>query len=123
MFEPARHRDALHAAREELNEEAGLTGGTWYKLSERGVPKDKYSKDVLVPFLVLDGDLDPRPRAQDPGEDVSVEHGVPLSEALRRVFNGEMPGPAAMVTLMAVEKLRQLGLVAGGFSGTMLSGA
>ena len=90
---------------------------------ERGVPKDKYSKDVLVPFLVLDGDLDPRPRAQDPGEDVSVEHGVPLSEVLRRVFNGEMPGPAAMVTLMAVDKLRQLGLVAGGFSGTMLSGA
>ncbi|KAJ1477375.1 hypothetical protein T484DRAFT_1906436, partial [Baffinella frigidus] len=61
---PRRHVDAMHAAREELNEEAGLQGGTWYQLSQRGVPKDKYSKDRLVPFLVVDGNIDPTPRPQ-----------------------------------------------------------
>ena len=40
----------------------GLQGGTWYQLSPRGVPKDKYSKDRVVPFLVVDGNIDPNPR-------------------------------------------------------------
>ncbi len=109
LYEERKHQDLLSAARDELNEEAGLMGGTWFALAPEGVPQDKYSRNRLHPYLVIDSTIDPDPRGQDDTERIEVEHGVPLEEAKRRLLAGDMPAPAAMVTLMALDKLRELG--------------
>ena len=112
LFEERKHQNLLDAARHELNEEAGLKGGTWIALAPEGVPQDKYSRNRLHPYLVIDATVDPNPRSQDETEQIQVEHGVSLREARRRLLAGDMPAPAAMVTLMALEKLRELGYAA-----------
>ena len=109
LFEERKHQNLLDAARHELNEEAGLKGGTWIALAPEGVPQDKYSRNRLHPYLVIDATVDPNPRSQDETEQIQVEHGVSLREARRRLLAGDMPAPAAMVTLMALDKLRELG--------------
>jgi hypothetical protein len=111
MYEERKHSDLLNAAQDELNEEAGLTGGTWFALAPEGIPQDKYSRNRLHPYLVIDSSIDPNPRGQDDTEQIAVEHGVSLAEAKRRLLAGDMPAPAAMVTLMAIDKLRELGYV------------
>ena len=111
LYEQHKHDDLMNAARDELNEEAGLIGGTWFALAPEGIPQDKYSRNRLHPYLVIDSSIDLDPRAQDDTEQIEVEHGVSLDEAKRRLFAGEMPAPAAMVTLMAIDKLRELGYV------------
>eukprot|EP00293_Proteomonas_sulcata_P011841 CAMPEP_0184308294 /NCGR_PEP_ID=MMETSP1049-20130417/16783_1 /TAXON_ID=77928 /ORGANISM="Proteomonas sulcata, Strain CCMP704" /LENGTH=321 /DNA_ID=CAMNT_0026620945 /DNA_START=33 /DNA_END=998 /DNA_ORIENTATION=+ len=80
MFEASKHRDILHAAKDELNEEAGLMGGTWYPLSVDGIPQDKYSLNLLYPFLVVDSNIDPHPKPLDAEEDITVEHGIQIEE-------------------------------------------
>lgn len=109
LYEERKHSDLLNAARDELNEEAGLMGGTWIALAPDGIPQDKYSRNRLHPYLVIDSSIDPNPRRQDDTEQIEVEHGVSLGEAKRRLLAGDMPAPAAMVTLMAIDKLRELG--------------
>jgi len=109
LFEAHKHKDLLQAARDELNEEAGLMGGTWIALAPEGIPQDKYSRNRLHPYLVIDCTRDPNPRPKDEDEMIEVEPGVALEEAKRRVLEGDMPAPAAMVTLLAIDKLRQLG--------------
>jgi hypothetical protein len=111
LYEERKHADLLAAARDELNEEAGLEGGTWFALAPEGVPQDKYSRNRLHPYLVIDATIDPHPRSQDDTERIEVEHGVTLAEAKRRLLAGDMPAPAAVVTLMAIDKLRELGYV------------
>jgi hypothetical protein len=111
LYEERKHEDLLNAARDELNEEAGLMGGTWFALAPEGIPQDKYSRNRLHPYLVIDPAIDPNPRRQDETEKIQVEHGVSLSEARRRLLAGDMPAPSAMVTLMAIDKLRELGYV------------
>lgn len=113
LFEARKHADLLNAARDELNEEAGLMGGTWFALAPEGIPQDKYSRNRLHPYLVIDPAIDPNPRQQDDTEHIQVEHGVSIAEAKRRLFAGDMPAPAAMVTLMAIDKLRELGYING----------
>ncbi|EKX49575.1 hypothetical protein GUITHDRAFT_104537 [Guillardia theta CCMP2712] len=109
LFEEKKHKDLLQAARDELNEEAGLMGGTWIALAPEGIPQDKYSRNRLHPYLVIDCMRDPNPKPKDDDEIIEVEQGVALEEARRRVLEGDMPAPAAMVTLLAIDKLRQLG--------------
>ena len=111
LYEERKHSDLLNAAQDELNEEAGLTGGTWFALAPEGIPQDKYSRNRLHPYLVIDSSIDPNPRGQDDTEQIEVEHGVSLAEAKRRLLAGDMPAPSAMVTLMAIDKLRELGYV------------
>jgi hypothetical protein len=111
LYEERKHSDLLNAAQDELNEEAGLIGGTWFALAPEGIPQDKYSRNRLHPYLVIDSSIDPNPRGQDDTEQITVEHGVSLAEAKRRLLAGDMPAPAAMVTLMAIDKLRELGYV------------
>jgi len=111
LYEERKHTDLLNAARDELNEEAGLMGGTWFALAPEGIPQDKYSRNRLHPYLVIDSSIDPNPRRQDDTEQIEVEHFVSLDEAKRRLLAGDMPAPAAMVTLMAIDKLRELGYV------------
>jgi len=86
-------------------------GGTWFALAPEGIPQDKYSRNRLHPYLVIDSSIDPNPRRQDDTEQIEVEHFVSLDEAKRRLLAGDMPAPAAMVTLMAIDKLRDLGYV------------
>lgn len=111
LYEERKHADLLEAARDELNEEAGLEGGTWFALAPEGVPQDKYSRNRLHPYLVIDPTIDPHPKSQDDTERIHVEHGVSLDEAKRRILAGDMAAPSAMATLMAIDKLRELGYV------------
>ena len=111
LYEQGKHANLLNAAQDELNEEAGLAGGTWFALAPEGIPQDKYSRNRLHPYLVIDSTIDPNPRRQDDTEQIEVEHGVSLDDAKRRLLAGDMPAPAAMVTLMAIDKLRELGYV------------
>ena len=65
------------------------------KSKTKGIYQDSKKKNDLL--------------GQDDDEIIEVEQGVALEEAKRRVLEGDMPAPAAMVTLLAIDKLRQLG--------------
>lgn len=99
--------DLLEAARTELRAEAGLDGGTWVALCPDGIPQDANSKNRVHPFLVIDSQMNMPLGGKD---GVEVEHGVRLDEVMRRVYAGEMLGPAAMASMMALDKLNQLNL-------------
>ena len=123
--EDDKHTDPGHAAVLELEEEAHLIGGKWYSLLEeggreggregevRGAPADKYSSTFFNFYLVVDPEREEeaRVRARDEEELLVVHRGVGEGEVRRLIREGRMTVPAACASLLALEKLRELGLL------------
>ena len=110
--DPEKHdSDPLVAARHELEEECHLSGGTWYHLTEDGVsvPMDKYAVTKITAFLVLDAIKVEKPRPRDAEEDIEIVHGVDIQSVLRMVREGDMNLVGSWASLLAMEKLRELG--------------
>ncbi len=99
------------AARQELEEECHLAGGTWYRLTDEGVtvPMDKYAVTELVAYLVIDPVKVRNPRPLDAEEDIEILDGVPIEKVMRLVRGGEMNLVGGWGSLLAIMKLKELG--------------
>lgn len=99
------------AAKHELEEECHLAGGTWYKLVDDGVsvPMDKYAKTELVAYLVVDAVKVNNPRSLDEEEDIEIIENVSVPSILRMIQRGEMNLVGGWGSLLAINKLRELG--------------
>lgn len=110
MFERSKHGSLEDAARAELSEEALLTGGRLEKLTSGGVAADKYSLNEFHYYLGLDATADAQPGERDEEEWISVERGVPLEQVQRMVVDGEFNTPNSLLAMLALTRLRALGL-------------
>jgi len=107
----------LIAAQMELEEECHLAGGRWHRLVTSqtssggfgGVFMDKYVSTEIVPYLVLDATRVQDPRPCDAEEEIQIVHGVTAEEMWRMVQQGDMNLVGSWATLLALEKLRELG--------------
>jgi len=100
----------LTAAKHELEEECLLTGGTWTCLAT-DVTMDKYSTTRLSVYLVLDPEPihvdDAKPR--DAEEDIHVVPDVSVEQLREWIAAGELTVVGSWASLLALEKLRELG--------------
>eukprot|EP00904_Undaria_pinnatifida_P006295 jgi/Undpi1/2796/HiC_scaffold_14.g06173.m1 len=111
-YEPDKHTSALQAAACELEEEAHLHEGTWHPLMKNGetvAGAGKYSTQIFHPYLVVDPVVKGEPRALDDGEFIEYIRGVSLEEVRAMIVAGDMSVTSGYATLMAIEKLRELG--------------
>lgn len=109
-------RDLLATARAELEEEALLEGGEWHRLlpaGHPGIPEVKWCANAFEPFLCVGPTPHPAPAARDGEEEAAGIEAVrvPLCEFRRLAASGEMLLPSVATGWMAIEKLRELGLV------------
>lgn len=99
------------AAEHELEEECHLKGGEWYELSGRPLAMDKYVTTKVYPFLVIDPEYVQNPRPLDEEEDIEILPGVSADEILGMIDRAEMNIVGAWASLLAINKLRELGQV------------
>lgn len=98
----------LTAAKFELEEECHLVGGTWLRLTDDTI-MDKYATTVVSVYLVLDPQKAVNPRPLDAEEDIVICPNVKVSEILEMIAKGEMNVVGGWASLIAIEKLRELG--------------
>ena len=111
---PDKHdSDELLAAQHELEEECHLAGGMWHRLTDDGitVPMDKYVQTRITPYLVIDPVIEEDPRELDAEEEIEIVRGVRADEILDMVRGGDMNLVGAWASLLALQKLRELGEV------------
>ena len=103
--------DPLLAAQHELEEECHLAGGTWHRLTDEGisVPMDKYVQTEITAFLVVDPVKVENPRPLDDEEEIEIVRGVSPEEIIRMIRRGDMNLVGSWASLLAFEKLRDLG--------------
>jgi len=99
------------AARDELEEECHLAGGTWHRLlnNDASIAMDKYLMTKIVAYLVIDPVKVEHPRPLDEEEDIEIVHGVSVKEIMEMICAGEMNCIGGFASLLAIEKLRSLG--------------
>jgi NUDIX domain len=109
LVEEKHGADVATAARDELEEEAHLTGGQWIHLCKRPSAMDKYSLTSVEAYLVLDPVPEENPKPLDDEEDIEILAGVTIPEIKEWISNGEMNLVSAWGCMLAIEKLRELG--------------
>ncbi|MGE2735021.1 NUDIX domain-containing protein [Mycolicibacterium vaccae] len=93
-------------AARELTEEAGLAASSWHTLVDLDCSPGFSDESVRV-FLATDlRDVD-RPQASDEEADLEVRR-VPLDEAVRRVYAGEIVNSIAVAGILAAYAMPQL---------------
>mmetsp|Transcript_7672 Transcript_7672/g.16369 ORF Transcript_7672/g.16369 Transcript_7672/m.16369 type:complete len:224 (+) Transcript_7672:158-829(+) len=111
--ERSRHSTPLGAAKAELAEEAGLTGGEWITLlSEscaRGMVQDKYQQDWSHLFLVIDPESLSDGQQTEHEELIEIHHNVSLEKARELVYAGSFQANQTACLLLALDKLHALG--------------
>eukprot|EP01041_Mallomonas_annulata_P010313 gene10313-21516_t len=113
VFEEKKHRTPLECAMFELEEEAQLRSDTWIPLLEgdsNGIPFDKYSDNILHPFLVLDCEIVTNPRPMDLEEWIVVERNVPYSKLMELLLSGKMTLPTTFAALLSLRRLEEMGI-------------
>ena len=93
--------DILESAKRELQEETGLRAARWHKLAECDL-SNSVSDERAVAFLAWQ--LEQGPSAPEPTEELMVRR-VPLAEAFRMVYAGEIRDALSIVALQAAELL------------------
>ena len=101
--------DPRVAAEYELNEECHLEGGTWHLLTNKAVAMDKYVDFRVHAYLVIDPTQVEYPRPLDDEEIIEIIPRVSADEIKRMVREGEMNMVGSWASLLALEKLRDLG--------------
>lgn len=109
LIEDKHGQDTEVAARHELEEECHLRGGKWYPLLDRPAAMDKYALTEIQCYLVLDPEPEENPKPLDDEEDIEIVSGATIPEILGYVRNGEMNLVGGYGSLLAIEKLRELG--------------
>ena len=111
LIEQDKHNDSdpRVAAEYELNEECHLEGGTWHLLTDRPIAMDKYVDFRVHAYLVIDPTPVEYPRPLDDEEIIEIIRGVTLDEIKRMLRGGEMNMVASWASLLALERLRDLG--------------
>mmetsp|Transcript_19333 Transcript_19333/g.28610 ORF Transcript_19333/g.28610 Transcript_19333/m.28610 type:complete len:244 (-) Transcript_19333:15-746(-) len=99
------------AARHELEEETNLSGGAWFRLLHEGkaMAMDKYMMSEVVAYLVVDARKVENPRPLDYEEEIEIVDGVSVEGVMEIIKNGNMNCICAFASLLAIEKLRELG--------------
>eukprot|EP00536_Pseudo-nitzschia_multiseries_P015594 jgi/Psemu1/299051/fgenesh1_pm.917_\ len=104
--------DPLSAAKHELEEECHLTGGEWIPLltgNRQSAAMDKYATTTIRCYLVIDPVRAENPKPLDDEEDIEIVSGVTIPEVLEYIRNGEMNLVGGYGSLLAIQKLRELG--------------
>ncbi len=117
-FEGHKHSSLLKCAVFELEEEAHLSTNTWIPLLQSGegnleagsVPFEKYADQFLYPYLALNCEkvLDPKPI--DDEEYIVIHNRVSYREIMQMITRGEMNTLSAYTSLLAFNKLREMGI-------------
>lgn len=113
VYEPKKHRTVLECAQYELEEEAQLRSDKWISLLDKdskGMPFDKYSDNILFPYLAIDCETVTNPKPIDTTEWIAVERNVSYARVMALLASGQLALPTAYAVLMASNKLRELGL-------------
>lgn len=110
----------------QLEEEARLVGGTWIPLlepptadersEEEELPSlvhDKYSTERFFPWLVLDAQAidEDQARPRDAEENIRVVDGLTAMDLRRLLRSGAMNCPSSAALFLALDKLREMGLL------------
>lgn len=108
------HPTTLIAAQYELEEECHLTNGTWYRLTSHesvSIPMDKYVSTEITPFLVVNPEhvTNRAPRPLDHEEEITIVHGVTPAKIVKMIYEGDFNIVGGWASLLALEKLRELG--------------
>lgn len=98
----------LTAARHELEEECHLVGGKWIQLTDDTI-MDKYATTVVNVYLVLDPMKATDPKPLDEEEDIEIVPNVSIKDIFQIIANGNMNVVGGWASLVAIQKLRELG--------------
>lgn len=109
LVEDKHNHDVELAARHELEEECHLKGGRWISLCHKPASMDKYALTTVACYLVVDPEPEDNPRPLDEEEDIEIVSGVTIPEILEWIAQGEMNLVGGWGSLLAIEKLRELG--------------
>lgn len=109
LIEDKHGQDTDIAARHELEEECHLKGGKWFPLLTKPAAMDKYALTAIQCYLVIDPEPETNPKPLDEEEDIEIVSGVTIPEILGYIRDGEMNLVGGYGSLLAIEKLRELG--------------
>jgi len=109
LIEDKHGQDTETAARHELEEECHLKGGKWIPLLTQPVVMDKYALTTIQCYLVIDPEPETNPKPLDDEEDIEIKSGVTVPEIMSFIQDGDMNLVGAFGSLLAIEKLRELG--------------
>ena len=70
---------------------------------------DKYVQTKITAYLVIDAIRVDDPRPLDEEEEIEIVRGVTIDEIMRMVRGGDMNLVGAWASLLALQKLRDLG--------------
>ena len=117
-YEPGKHATLEAAARDELSEEAHLTGGEWHRLlgTQGGLHETKWCLNQMHPFLCIDPVVDAAPGERD-AEELLEASRVPLARLRDLLLAGQLLLPSMGAVALALHRLRELGHLAGDAEG------
>lgn len=97
--------DELTAAKRELVEEAGVEANEWSVLVDL-VTSPGFAEEAVRVFLARDLTLVDKPEGEEEEADMELEW-VPLDEARRRIFAGEIVNSIAIAGILAAREVVQ----------------
>lgn len=111
VYEEKKHNTPLECAQMELEEEAQLRSDTWIPLvtGGQGMPFDKYSDNILHPYLVLNCELVDNPLPMDAEEWIIVERDVSYQRLMDLITSGQLTFPTTIAALLGLRQLQELG--------------
>lgn len=113
-YEKGKHGCLEDVVREELHQEAQLTGGRTLKListDHPGLLETKWSRNRLHPFLNIGSIQSSTAVEKDPEEFMLTHDRVTLAEFKKLMYSGTMMMPSIITGQMAIEYLLQAGLI------------
>jgi hypothetical protein len=113
MYEDHKHSDPLECAQFELEEEAHLRSSKWIPLLNNDnatVSLDKYSDNKFHAYLAIDCEKVANPREIDEEEYIVIKDNISYNELMQLISSGQMNVLSSYASLMAIQKLKELGL-------------
>jgi len=93
----------LITAKKELKEEAGITAAQWEELARGELSRSKVREQMYI-FLARDLEIG----TPEPEEDEEIQViKMPLEEAVKKVFTGEIYHVPSMMGILMLDKLRK----------------
>ena len=103
-YEPKKHDSILDAAKSELSEECKLKNGTLINLLPNGYSELKWVTNKVVPFLVIDPELDESAKALDTEEEISI-HTVSIPQLKEMILAGTFTLTSLQTVILALHHL------------------
>jgi hypothetical protein len=114
MYEAKKHDSPLQCAKFELEEEAHLRSENWIPLlgdPSMSVSLDKYNDNTFYPFLALDCENVPNPRAADNEEYILIEKNISYDKLISLLYSGKINIASSYGILLALRKLKEMNLI------------